>query len=70
LRQDLEDTAAGIVWRCIRPSQASSSVARIRTLLGKEQNLNAMEVLFECRPYELGWLLYAHGRSGSTTKRA
>jgi hypothetical protein len=68
LRQDLEDKAAGIVWRCIRPLQASSSVARIRTLLGKEQNLSTMEVLFECRPYELGWLLYAHGRSSSTSK--
>jgi hypothetical protein len=70
LREDLEDTAAGIVWRCIRPSQASSYAARIRTLLGKEQKLDAMEILFECRPYELGWLLYAHGRSGAATKRA
>jgi hypothetical protein len=70
LRQDLEDTAAGIVWRCIRPSHGSSHAARIRTLLGKEQKLDAMEVLFECRPYELGWLLYAFGRSDATTKLA
>jgi hypothetical protein len=68
LQQDLEH-AAGVIWRCIRPSQASSYAARIRTLLGKEQNLGAMEILFECRPYELGWLLYAHARSGSTAAR-
>ena len=70
LQQDLENAAAGIVWRCIRPRQSTSYAARIRTLLGKEQNLGAMEIRFECRPYELGWLLYAHVRSGSTTVRA
>jgi hypothetical protein len=63
LQQDLENAAAGVVWRCIRPANATSYAARIRTLLGNEQNLGAMEILSECRPYELGWLLYAHARS-------
>jgi hypothetical protein len=62
LQQDLEDPAAGVVWRCIRPSNSTSAVARMRTLLGKEQNLGLAEIVFECRPYELGWLLYAHAR--------
>ena len=68
LQQDLENAAAGIVWRCIRPRNTTSYAARVRTLLGKEQNLGAMEIRFECRPYELGWLLYAHARSGSTVR--
>ncbi|HKN70083.1 MAG TPA: hypothetical protein VJX30_03570, partial [Terriglobales bacterium] len=66
LRQDLENAAAGVIWRCIHPAKSTSYAARIRTLLGKEQNLGAAEILFECRPYELGWLLYAHARNGST----
>jgi len=64
MQQDLNN-AAGIVWRCIHPAKSTSYAARIRTLLGKEQNLGAAEILFECRPYELGWLLYAHARQGS-----
>jgi hypothetical protein len=69
LHHNLEDPATGIVWRCIRPSATSSYTSRIRTLLGREQNLGAMEVLFECRPYELGWLLYAFAPVGPTTMR-
>jgi hypothetical protein len=70
LQQDLENAAAGIVWRCILPSKSTSYSARIRTLFGKPQNLGAMQILFECRPYELGWLLYANARSDSTAKHA
>lgn len=70
LRQDLENAAAGIIWRCIRLSKASSYAARIRTVLKKEPNLGTMEILFECRPYELGWLLYSHARTGSTAIEA
>ena len=70
LQQALENDAAGIVWRCIRPSKSTSYAVRIRSLLGKEQSLGAMEILFECRPYELGWLLYAHARPGSTAIQA
>jgi hypothetical protein len=68
LQQDLENAAAGVVWRGIRPTKWASYAARIRTLVGREQNLGAAEILFECRPYELGWLLYAHAglSSGAT----
>ena len=69
LQQDLEDAAAGVVWRCICP-KSTTFAARIRTLLGREQNVGAMQILFECRPYELGWLLYAFTRPAFTTTQA
>lgn len=65
LQQDLEDVATGLIWRCIRPTKSASYTARIRTLIGKQQDLGAAEILFECRPYELGWLLHAHTRPSS-----
>jgi hypothetical protein len=64
LKQDLEDVAAGVVWRCIRPKNAGSYSSRIRTFMGQQPDLRSAEILFECRPYELGWLLYAHARPG------
>jgi hypothetical protein len=64
LNQDLEDVAAGVVWRCIRPNNAGSYASRVRTFMGQQPDLSSAEVLFECRPYELGWLLYAHARPG------
>lgn len=66
LQTDLENAAVGVVWRCIRPTNLATYAARIRTLMGEEQELGAAEILFECRPYELGWLLYAHARATST----
>jgi hypothetical protein len=65
LKQDLEDVAAGVVWRCIRPANAASYRARFCTLVGKQPDLTTAEIVFECRPYELGWLLYAHARPSS-----
>lgn len=64
LKQDLEDRAAGVVWRCIRPKNANSYASRLRTFMGQQPDLSSAEILFECRPYELGWLLYAHARPG------
>lgn len=69
LNQDLEDAAAGVVWRCIRPANSASYRARFRTLVGKQPDLSTAEIVFECRPYELGWLLYAHARSSSVRHR-
>jgi hypothetical protein len=68
LKQDLEDVAAGVVWRCIRPANGASYRARLRTLVGKQPDLSTAEIVFECRPYELGWLLYAHARPSSAVR--
>jgi hypothetical protein len=70
LQTDLEDRSSSLIWRCIRPLKSGLFGARVRTLLGTEQNTGAMEVLYECRPYELGWLLFAHAQLGSTATSA
>jgi hypothetical protein len=67
---EMDDNSAQVIWRCqYRPT------SQIRTYLKAALNLSHagppyeakkdLKVLFECRPYELGWLLYAFaGRSG------
>jgi hypothetical protein len=65
---DLEDASANVVWRCISGSTAQRywRVAVAKMTGGHVRpSRERMNVLFECRPYELGWLLYAFaGRDG------
>ena len=58
LQQSLEDKSASLVWRCIRPSQSASKLGKLSALVGQETT-GTLHILHECRPYELGWLLYA-----------
>jgi len=61
---DMENSYANLIWRC---QQRADS--RPKHYLEAALNLNHshdgfhpdrnLEVLYECRPYELGWLLYA-----------
>lgn len=59
------DRSLSLVWRSIYPGRMDAladCVLRftgIRTGTAKAANLH---VCYECRPYELGWLLYAFGR--------
>jgi len=62
LGEDLEDTQAGVVWRCIRLPRTASYAASLGGLLGSERKPGRLHTLYECRPYELGWLLYAFAR--------
>jgi hypothetical protein len=59
LHQDLEDTDAGVVWRCIQPRKSTSYAKGFRALMGTDATPGPLHTLYECRPYELGWLLYA-----------
>jgi hypothetical protein len=59
LRQSLEDKSASLVWRCIRPQKSTSSIGRLAALVGQEMTPGTLSILHECRPYELGWLVYA-----------
>jgi hypothetical protein len=59
LRQSLEDKSASLVWRCIRPRKSTSNLGRLAALVGQETTAGTLHILHECRPYELGWLLYA-----------
>ena len=64
LNFDMEDTAAGVIWRCIERS-GPSPMRHLKARIGIHQDAlqhfgnRELQVLFECRPYELGWLLYA-----------
>jgi hypothetical protein len=60
---DMKDEAAKLVWRCIRPTpqlltytEDAAAFLGVRSWQIGRFNLT---VLRECRPYELGWLLYA-----------
>lgn len=61
---NMEDADARLVWRCIyrfRRSQMRYLKARfgINSDALRHEGKKDLKVLFECRPYELGWLLYA-----------
>jgi hypothetical protein len=66
LHQNLEDADAGVAWRCIQPPKLSSYAGGVRALMGKELPLVGLYTLYECRPYELGWLLYAFAEPSGT----
>ena len=59
---DMEDVSANVIWRSIyRPSLTRYWDVAIG-MLGRRRERRSFEglkVRFECRPYELGWLLYA-----------
>jgi len=67
---DLRD-ASGVVWRCLYyGNKYKTYLERIKGFLGSNGNgysCDDLTVLLECRPYELGWLLYAlAGRQSAT----
>lgn len=59
----------GVIWRKVgrhEPGKAARALAAVATTLSPSLHLRGMDVLFppgridhECRPYELGWLIYA-----------
>jgi len=60
LAVNMEDVSANVIWRCIRRSplrRVSDALLHSGANHGNSRP-NGLKVLFECRPYELGWLLY------------
>ena len=57
LSVNMEDSSANVIRRCIRQSRLHRLSS---ALLGERGNDHpkGLSVLHECRPYELGWLLY------------
>lgn len=60
LSVDMEDASASMIWRCIRQSTLKRLSRALLSVNGNGQHPvpDGLTVLFECRPYELGWLLY------------
>ncbi|PYY11206.1 MAG: hypothetical protein DMG61_19875 [Acidobacteria bacterium] len=76
LNFDMEDDASNLVWRCIFRSRISSSSRYLKARFGSHSPVvqhdrrEDLSVLYECRPYELGWLLYAFAaRNGNECSR-
>jgi hypothetical protein len=72
LGSDLCDTSSGVIWRNIhRRSNWRKYYHEVRELVrpaGNAESDEDLKILFECRPYHLGWLLYAFaGRDGGQT---
>jgi hypothetical protein len=65
---DMRDMSQNLIWRCIYPQQKYSKYLNIvRSLVrlpGGTPSTADLKILYEDRPYELGWLLYAFGRFG------
>jgi hypothetical protein len=71
LGYDMRDRATQLVWRSFyHTRRAKVYAARLRALAGwqrRSEPTDDLRVVFECRPYELGWMLYAFaGREGTT----
>ncbi len=69
LRKDMRDLEANLIWRCIRPRNRSRKYLDTALSLVQsprfEAALGPSEILYEGRPYELGWLLYAFAGVGA-----
>jgi hypothetical protein len=61
LSRDFIEPELGLVWRCIYLEKFDAYAdAALRFLRLRSGTANApLKVRYECRPYELGWLLYA-----------
>ena len=71
LGYDMEDQINEVIWRCIFRSKRSL-VRYVKANLGTysdtvhETSREGLEIKYECRPYELGWLLYAFAKRSAT----
>jgi hypothetical protein len=63
LGHDMRDLEAKLVWRNIYPAaRLTRALSRVRRRTNSRQYENpprGLDVTWECRPYELGWLLFA-----------
>jgi hypothetical protein len=75
LRRSMIDTDSGVIWRSIRRRTAHGKlihVFKLLSLVGLQRVGNGLGTMvntprrfavdLECRPYELGWLLFAFAR--------
>jgi hypothetical protein len=62
LHRDFVEPSLGLVWRCIYldPTRAYADAAmRFVNLCDGAADPRRLKIRHECRPYELGWMLYA-----------
>ncbi len=62
VKQNLRETSAGVIWRSVfrKPSERYWEEAiGLLGFGGNDKPPSDLAIRFECRPYHLGWLLYA-----------
>jgi hypothetical protein len=72
LAVDLRDQANGLVWRCVQPQARYAKHWHIVRNLVKAANndsrVGPLRILYEDRPYELGWLLFSFAGFDAETR--
>jgi hypothetical protein len=67
LATDMRDPSAGVIWRCLHRDGWRTHAREFLDYLRPTTDVvsdGAVRRLHECRPYELGWLLYAFAGKG------
>jgi hypothetical protein len=59
LGADMRDPDTGLIWRSLYPHPFIRYSSEVLSMLGGTLRETTLRVLYECRPYHLGWLLYA-----------
>jgi hypothetical protein len=64
---DMRDSAQNLIWRCILPRNSQKKYWEIPLSLVRSQKQDiparSLRILYEQRPYEFGWLLFALARN-------
>jgi hypothetical protein len=67
LERSLRETSSNLVWRSVyRANSGKMYIRKFAEFLGSAPApvpVSDLKITFECRPYELGWLLYAFAGS-------
>ncbi len=63
---DMRDAESNLIWRCIQPKKTQSKYWEMATSLVRapqeDFSADSLKVLYEQRPYEYGWLLFAFAK--------
>jgi hypothetical protein len=64
---DMRDSAHDLIWRCILPGNKQRKYWEMAMSIVRSPNqdipVRSLKILYEQRPYELGWLLFALARN-------
>lgn len=67
---DMRDGAGRLIWRCILPSKRHTKYLEVAMNIARSPRKNAkvgsLKILYEQRPYEYGWLLFALAKHSET----
>jgi hypothetical protein len=70
LGADMRDGAENLVWRCILPKKSQSKYWEMAMSVVRspreDAEVGSLKILYEQRPYEFGWLLFALARNSET----